>query len=385
MATHSRLQEFNPAVEDWTLYAERLEFYFAANDVEDAGKQRAVPFSMVGAATYKLIKNLLAPTKPTEASFKDIVKLLMEHYQPKLSRVVQRYLFNSRIRKQGESVATYVAELKCLSEHCEFAGTLNDMLCDCILCGVNDSRIQRRLLAEPDLTYKKAYELALALEAADKSAQDLQAKSSDINFTQSRYSKTPGRSKDTKPVTCHRCGGPHKAPDCTFQKATCHKCGKQGHIVKVCRSKAKFQKLAPPKAPQQQHKQHTLQLDDQLSDYESEYPEYPEYPMHTLSASNSYPIPATVELNKTKLQMEIDTGASRSIVGEDTFNQLWSEKFRPEITHTQIMLGVATVTVSHYNQSEQLELLVAAGKGPSLIGCDWLHKLKLDWMSIHSV
>ena len=39
MATHSRLQEFNPAVEDWTSYAERLEFYFAANDVEDAGKQ----------------------------------------------------------------------------------------------------------------------------------------------------------------------------------------------------------------------------------------------------------------------------------------------------------------------------------------------------------
>ena len=155
MATHSRLQEFNPAVEDWTLYAERLEFYFAANDVEDAGKQRAVLFSVVGAATYKLIKNLLAPTKPTEASFKDIVKLLMEHYQPKLSQVVQCYLFNSCIRKQGESVATYMAELKCLSEHCEFAGTLNDMLCDRILYGINDSRIQHRLLAEPDLTYRR--------------------------------------------------------------------------------------------------------------------------------------------------------------------------------------------------------------------------------------
>ena len=95
--------------------------------------------------------------------------------------------------------------------------------------------------------------------------------------------------------------------------------------------------------------------------------------MHTLSVSHSYPILATVELNKAKLQMEIDTRASRSIVGEDTFNQLWSEKFRPEITHTQIqlktytgelipVLGLATVTVSHYNQSEKLELLVAAGR-----------------------
>ena len=32
-----------------------------------------------------------------------------------------------------------------------------------------------------------------------------------------------------------------------------------------------------------------------------------------------------------------------------------------------------------------LELLVAAGAGPSLIGRDWLHELKLDWTTIHSV
>ena len=177
MATHSRLREFNPAMEDWTSYAEKLEFYFTANDVKEADKQRAVLFSVCGAATYQLIKNLLAPTKPAEATFKDIVKLLTEHYQPKPSRVVQHYVFNSRVRKQGESVATYIAELKRLSEHCEFTATLEDMLCDCLVCGINDSRIQRRLLAESDLNYKKAYELALALETADKSAQDLQTKS----------------------------------------------------------------------------------------------------------------------------------------------------------------------------------------------------------------
>ena len=45
--------------------------------------QRAVLFSVCGAATYKLIKNLLAPANPTEVEFKDIVKLLIEHYQPK--------------------------------------------------------------------------------------------------------------------------------------------------------------------------------------------------------------------------------------------------------------------------------------------------------------
>ena len=30
-------------------------------------------------------------------------------------------------------------------------------------------------------------------------------------------------------------------------------------------------------------------------------------------------------------------------------------------------------------------MLVATGTGPSLIGRDWLHELKLDWTTIHSV
>ena len=86
-----------------------------------------------------------------------------------------------------------MAELKRLSEHCEFLATLNDMLCDHLVCGINDSRIQRCLLAEPNLDYKKGYKLALALEAAEKSAQDLQVNFSNIHFTQRVGNKTSRR------------------------------------------------------------------------------------------------------------------------------------------------------------------------------------------------
>ena len=96
---HSLLREFNPVVEDWTSYAERLGFCFAANGVKTI--QRAVLFSVCGAATYKPIKNLLVPSKSAAVEFKDIIKLLTEHYQPKPSRVVQRYLFNSYVCKPG--------------------------------------------------------------------------------------------------------------------------------------------------------------------------------------------------------------------------------------------------------------------------------------------
>jgi len=48
------------------------------------------------------------------------------------------------------------------------------MLRDRLVCGVNDSRIQRRLLAELELTFKKAYELAQAIEMADKDMKQQQ-------------------------------------------------------------------------------------------------------------------------------------------------------------------------------------------------------------------
>ena len=42
---------------------------------------------------------------------------------------MQRYTFNKRIQKEGESIAEFVAELRKLSEHCDF-DNLEDMLRD---------------------------------------------------------------------------------------------------------------------------------------------------------------------------------------------------------------------------------------------------------------
>ena len=49
------------------------------------------------------------------------------------------------------------------------------MLRDRIVIGVNDPNIQRRLLAEPNLTLINATEITQALETADRGASDLQS------------------------------------------------------------------------------------------------------------------------------------------------------------------------------------------------------------------
>ena len=79
-------------------------------------------------------------------------------------------------------------------------------------CGVKEPKIQRRLLAEPNLSFDKAFELALASESADKNAKDLQRMSSStVNEVQHKKN-------------CYHCEDKHGAADCKLETAECHKC-----------------------------------------------------------------------------------------------------------------------------------------------------------------
>ena len=123
---------------------------------------------------------------------------------------MQRFNFNMRSQQEGESVSAFVAGLRRLSEHCKFEETLDDMLRDRLVCRVRDKRLQQRLLAEPDLTFKKAMELCQAIEAAERNAKDLQARQPPKTATVLALNKpTKSRRLPAASVTtrCYRCGG----------------------------------------------------------------------------------------------------------------------------------------------------------------------------------
>ena len=154
-------------------FVERLGFYFVANDVEGDDKKRSILLSICGYQTFKLITSLLDAQVLETKSYSDLVKIVTDYYDPKPSIIVQRYKFNSRVRATEESIAMYVAALRQIAEYCDYKDSLQDMLRDRLVCGVNHQSIQRRLLTEKDLTYEKALELAKSLEAAENRSLDI--------------------------------------------------------------------------------------------------------------------------------------------------------------------------------------------------------------------
>ena len=79
----------------------------------------------------------------------------------------------------------------------------------------------------------------------------------------------------------------------------------------------------------------------------------------------------------TFLNMEVDTKASVSVIGKDTYSKLWPSSQAPPIEssdvqlqtytgHSLPVLGTIDVDVSYKHQTARFPLVVVEGNGPSL-------------------
>lgn len=384
-----KLEEFDKSKEDWTQYAERMDHFFAANEITDAAKKKSVFLAVIGPTTYTLLRNLVSPARPGDKTFAELVAALKEHFNPTPSETVQRSKFHSRVRKQGESVAEFVAELRSLAEFCNFGTTLNDMLRDRIVCGINSSKIQQRLLAEKDLTLDKAVDLAQGMETATKNVKELAqagagvgeaaAAGADINQVTHRHVPKPQRGGAPSygfKGTCYCCGkSGHKREECRHKNAVCHGCHKKGHLKSVCRN---MKKMRPKKV---------LKLEEEEGETSDE-DEYTIWAINSHQKKNAYMVKVDVE--GKAIPMELDTGASLTLVAEETYRRHWPDKPLEE-TKTKLhtysgesipVLGTVDVLVKYGDQEISLPLLVVTGSGPSLLGRNWLEKIRLNWHEI---
>ena len=399
MATYGTIGEYKDE-ETWTQYVERLDQYFLANDIKDEKKKRAILLSVCGSKTYTLIRDLLQPKKPGETDLKDILDEVSKHYSPTPSEIVERFKFHNRKQADGESVAEFIAGLRKLTEHCKFGETIDDMMRDRLVCGIKEEKIQRRLLAEPDLTYKRAVELALAFESVSKNTLDLNSRVSERETTAVHRVNTPPKMPQ---LECYRCGGRHQPSWCRFKETKCYNCEKKGHLEKMCRGQKKTSEKAESARDERslnnqrgyQPKRASTHLLHEDAEGTSAVERNEEYDMYKIQGTEDSPPKAwiiDIELCGRPHKMELDTGATRTIISQATYNQLrdveltTSKALLSTYTGQKIpVLGKVTVPVTYEGQKGNLSALVVEGEGPNLLGGDWLQVIKINWEKVFKI
>ena len=110
-----------------------------------------------------------------------------------LLMITEHFRFHKRSQQEVGTVAEYIMALKKLSTHCDYGNFKNDALQDHPVCKLSKESIQKRLLSEPELTFKKACEIVQAMELADKNASKLHSES--LRTVKALQKKCQGNSK----------------------------------------------------------------------------------------------------------------------------------------------------------------------------------------------
>ncbi|KRX90091.1 hypothetical protein T4E_4548 [Trichinella pseudospiralis] len=105
----------------------------------------------VYAARKRIVLTSLHPA--SSKKFVEVMKVLRNHFMP-ISSVSTLFV------PADEGVASYLAELRHLAQHCNFGET------DQLVCGLPDGNLQNQLLTDRELTFAKVLERALLAEVA---------------------------------------------------------------------------------------------------------------------------------------------------------------------------------------------------------------------------
>ena len=388
-AIAGRLEPFDPEVESIVVYLERVELYFAVNEIK-ADKRVPVFLNLIGRENYSLSRSILSPQKPAEQPLKKLMDVLREYYEPKKVVMAVRFLFHQRQQQPGESVAIYLAEVRKLAVPCEFGETLDEALRDRLVCGLRDEAYQKRLLSEPELTLDKALQIAQSMETADVNARALRGSESGI------YQMSKGGARSAPPYRsqkghqapapgqqgreCYRCGSTdHIASHCRFASFVCRKCQKKGHLARVCRSSKPAGRQGTGKVNAKTH-----QLTSARENTEDEVP------LLQLGKGQAAPITVDVTVNDVPVTMEVDTGAAVSVMSRQQQQKLFPQAqlhpsqvvLRTYTAEKVAVVGILPVRVAYEGQEHDLPLVIVQGKGPALFGREWLAKIRLSWPSI---
>ena len=196
-------EKFSFKPEEWTRWIRRFERFRKATGMDQKSGENQVNtlvYSMGEEADDIMVSFGLTAG---DAKQYELVKNRFEsHFIVKRNIIFERAKFNLRSQQEGESVETFITDLHCLAEHCEFGVLKDELIRDRIVVGLKDKKLSEKLQLDSKLTLEKAVTQARQSETVKKQQDILQGTQPDppsANVDQiSKKRGKGGKGKDEK-------------------------------------------------------------------------------------------------------------------------------------------------------------------------------------------
>ena len=361
--------------ENWRNFEEEFEIYTEAVLYDKTPKVKAYTLlNLAGSEAIKRSKNFeYAPEVKnddgdviTAAETKEDHRVLLQKFRnlcnPLTNVSMERHLFFTRDQKQGESVESYITELRSKANSCEFAALKDSLLRDRFISGVQSANLRRVLLKERNLTLSRTIELAQLDELTQtrlkqftnntSSSGDTPSKAVDIIET-NQY-QMPARSSNNK--ACSNCGYEHRPGACLAQGKQCHNCLRYNHFARYCRSPTStlsargtqfssqsrgqsrgyagrgnyrgrpFRRETPSRG---RNMVHEFDMNRMAQDQEDEETYFLIEALEDENTEKKEEIFANLILNNVKVELKVDTGAKCNVLNMELASHIASSSKQP--------------------------------------------------------
>ena len=230
---------------NWKQWRKTWQRYEIATGLcKQAGLIRVATFlTIIGEEANKVYDIFTWANSQDEQCLADVLSQFDIYCEPRTQVIYERFRFNNRNQRAGESIPAYITELRTIAMNCAHEGiTPDEILRDRLVLGLKDDGMRERLLRVNDLTLGKALDICKAAEQTSVQIHEMQVSSRDSSLESVCVVKQQQQSRSTtwtdrsNNESCKYCVRRHAKRECPAYGLTCRKCGKKPHFQAKCRA-----------------------------------------------------------------------------------------------------------------------------------------------------